>query len=289
MTVCLSESQLELLVLSLEQDPSTQLPPHLDSCNFCASKYEDILDFYAVLSDEFKTIDQLSRTDVVLHKRQLESTEKYQFSAINLVQMERPIPVYSKTLAADSELSAIAPAVHNIGVYTSNDEQLMVRILKAADGSYSLFLLADSEALYQNVLVKIVGFEFDYVSDKNGVVRLGTIDLPEPDKLGIEVRCAAQSYDLKNYLPEVGSLVGEGQISMAHNDNRHIQMEIISIKDKFMLKINCSEILQSNGQDTIRVVVIKNDIHTEVQSIVEGVALFEDIKDPSSLQIKIFA
>jgi hypothetical protein len=289
MVACLSELQIELLVLKLGQTPGLQLPLHLKECEFCTSNYEDILKFYSQFDAAYKEIDQSSLSQRIAGKQQRSKSKIYRFCALHLLQKPRPDPVYSKTLAADSELSALAPEIHNVGVYTSNDEQLMVRILKGSDDSYSLYLLSDTAALYQNVLVRIVGFDFDYISDQTGFINLGAIDLPDPDTLGIEIRTPAQSYDLKNHFPGVGSLIGEGEISIDKNDDCHVQMEIISVEDKLNLKVKISQISEAGGRDNIRVVVIKKDLQAEVKSFVKGVALFEDIQDPANIHIKIFA
>ncbi len=289
MTKCLSEIELEHVVLDVLADPSIPLPGHISSCGLCASVYRDFTNFYTQTDSEFRQIHKSSRTDIVFQKLQQSPRSTYNFDSLHLVKTSSANPLYTRTLAADSPVPEVSKSIHSVGVFTSLDEKLMVRILEGPEESYSLFLLSDSKNLYSNVLVRIVGFDFDYISDKNGLIKLGKIDLPELDNLGIEVRTATEVYDLRNCFPGTNSLVGEKEISVEHSENRRFKMEIFSDNEKFSLKVSIVESGDLDGQDHIKIMVVKSDVQPEVQNFVQGVAIFEDILDPADLRIKIFA
>jgi len=289
MTKCLSASALELLALESRADQNNTLPEHLAECNFCSSAYHDFVAFYDQVEQELSHIDFSTRLDVISEKAQNTSTTVYRFDRLNLIKSPRIKPVYIKTLAADSSAAVMPPATHSIGVFTSSDERLMVRILKGPDDDYSFFLLSDTKALYQNVLVRLLGIENDYISDHNGMIKVGKIDLPDLDKMGIEVRTPSSTYDMKNYFPGSRTLIGENEISVEHSKDRRFKMEIFSENKTFSLKVTLSEKADINGKDHIRIMVVKNEIHTEIKDFVKGVALFQEIEDPADLQIKIFA
>jgi len=280
--------QIERLALDILTNPGLPKPAHIDACEFCRSIFVDFTEFYKQTHSEFRSIDAVSLEKLVDQKLHPNEKNTYRFDALHLMPSVQSNPLHKKILAADSEISIQSQSIRNIGVFTSSDERLMVRVLKARDGDYSLFLLSESKELYQNVLVRIVGYEGDYISDMNGAIKLGKIDLPDSDKLGIEVRTTTETYDLKNYFPGVDSLIGENEISVEHSQDRRYRMEIFSVDGKFNLKVTITEMALENGRDHVKVMVVKNETHTEVKSFEKGMAIFEDIQDPADLQLKIF-
>jgi hypothetical protein len=281
--------QLEQVALEQLKNAKMPKPQHLGECGFCMSTYLQMIEYYTQSLAELNTIDQSSRESTINQKLQLHGENTYRFNYIHILQAKEAIPRYTKTLVADAGISTVSDPIKNVGVFASGDERLMVRILRGAEDDYSLYLLSDLKELYQNVLVRIVGFDHDYVSDTNGCVKLGNIDLPETENLGIEVRSTGETYDLKNVFPGVGALLGESQITVKHSEDHRLKMEIISIEGKFNLKITISESVQDDGLNHVKILAVKNEIHTEVKDFVRGVALFEDIQDPADLQLKIFA
>ena len=121
-----------------------------------------------------------------------------------------------------------------------------------------------------------------------GCIKLGKINLPEPGQLGIEVRTTTTTYDLKTLFPGVDNLIGEREITVEHGKHRRLKMEIMSNEGNFRLKVTVSESTLQSGYDQVKVMVMKNEIHTEVKALEQGIALFEDIQHPADLQLKIF-
>ena len=58
MSKCLSELELEQVVLDVLADPSILLPRHISSCGLCASVYRDFTKFYIQNDIEFNKIDK---------------------------------------------------------------------------------------------------------------------------------------------------------------------------------------------------------------------------------------
>ena len=122
--------QVERLALdSLANPDSTQIP-HLDACEFCAARFAEFKTFYMQTDIEFRGLDLLSLEKLVQQKLHPIERRVYRLDALHLMPSEQLNPLYTKTLAADSEISTPRKSIRNIGVYTSSDERLMVRILK---------------------------------------------------------------------------------------------------------------------------------------------------------------
>ncbi len=289
MTRCLTELQIEALVLTSLSNSQTTLPDHIDTCSACKAHFTAFQVYYTNAEEIFSTIDVHARLAVIDRILEGKNRNLYVFHSIHKVQSESFVRPYQKTLAADGEISTPKPKVQNIGVFSSTDDRLMVRVLQETDMSYSLFLLSDTPELYKNVLVRIVGNDTEYVSDSNGSIHLSQDGIPDPDELGIEVRTTNETYDLKTIFPRHGELIGEGEISLEPGSKRRIKMEISAQDSNYTLKVTLLELDKGAGTTDVKVMVVKDDSQAEVVQSVSGVALFQEIKDPSNLQVKIFA
>ena len=289
MTNCLTESQIEHWVLMKLLEPETHLPDHLATCTFCEGIAEDLHEFYTQTAVEFEKINPESLVALIKEKQSRKNSNIYRFDHVHLVQSLPVKPSYTRTLAADGGAPTAVPEVKNVGVFASTDGRLMVRILKSQKGDTSLFLLSDSPELYQNVLVRIVGTEQEYVTDMTGCIHLGHIDLPPTENLGIEVQTTLDTYDLKTLFPRTGELLGEGEILVKSSDDRKLKLEILSVDGKYNLKISVVESQARGGMSNVKIMVVRHEGPTEVKTFDKGVALFQEIQDPENLQVKIFA
>jgi len=289
MSDCLTEIMLERVSLNVLADSNHVIPAHINTCNFCESRFLEILNFHREVEKEFKTSQGVRFHERLVQKLESGYSNVYHFDRLHRLPEHQPDPFYTRTLAADSETASKHPSVENIGVYTSHDGRLMIRILKDPRLGYRLFLLSDHEELYRNVLVRIVGQNNDYISDQNGSIQLGKVEIPEPGELAIEVRTPDASYDLENYFTDVGSLIGEKEIQVKYSDDRRYRLELRSVDKKLNLLVILETDTNTSAEQNIRLMVVKKEVKTEVKNFKQGVALFEDIQNPSDIQLKIFA
>lgn len=286
MVNCLKESQLELIALGLLEDPQLVLPDHIGECHFCNSMLDDFSSFYVKVEAEIKKIDVQALQSALYAK----NTDPHTFSFFeeHRLPVHESQTVYTKTLAADSEMTSLTKKTQNVGVFSSSDERLMIRLLKSKDEKYSLFLLSDSPELYQNVLVRFVGMDAEYVTDRQGSINIGEIELPDMDHLGIEVRTASESYDLQNVFSSSGKLIGEREVTLERSDHRKIKLEIQAAGNSYALKITLEEKPISSSSQKLKIMVIREENRPEVKISKRGVVVFREIQNPGNLQVKIF-
>lgn len=289
MNHCLSEEWIELIAIDHIKDPSAPVPLHISQCHFCNTAFEQLLGIYQQAAKFFD--DPVPESPLALLSQRIANRNPHLHLLQTIPQKitEQPQQKYTSTLAADAETSpSRVSAVKNLGVFASNDGRLMVRILRADDGKVTLFLLSDEEELYANVLVHLLGMDQEYVTDRNGTIHLGEIDLDDIHDLGIEVRTAAHSYDMKTVFPKSESLIGESEILLNRSDDKQIKLEILPIDGKYSLRVTVTEEHTVLGGSRMKVMVVRGERQPLVKSSVKGVALFQELVDPRTIQIKIF-
>jgi len=282
---CLTPAELEHLAIEHRSDDTLPVPKHLLRCRLCMSIFVGFVDFHSQVQAEYEVQEPATLQERLVSR----NSSIYRLDALNLLPSARPVPAYVPSLAADSEVFNPSTAQKRTGVYTSSDGQLMIRILEGQDKTHTLYLLSEKEQLYKNVLVRIISHDQDYVSDANGRIKLGKIDLPDLGELALEVRTPEAVFDLKNYFPQGEELLGEEEVILDHSDDRRYKMVVQSIDGKLNLKISLANTVTSYGTDRIKVMVLRSERPAEVKQFRKGIALFEDIRNPADIQLKIFA
>ena len=288
MEACLTTAQLERLALDQVMTRSDLLPAHLAVCNLCQSALGELVTFYEAVQMEFK---QLSKTDALkVLEAHVSKNPKviYKFDALHLLPVPKQTPQYKYALAADSGVEASPQGTKSVSVFASADGRLMIRVLRDPQDEYTLFLIADAEALYANVLVHILGMDREYVTDGQGRIHLGKIELPPIEKLGVEVRTASDAYDLKQLFVAHKTQIGAGEITLDRGDSRKIKLEITPTGRQYHLKVTVETHALQPDKEQVRVMVIRENGQPLIQSTRRGVAFFQELDHPTDLQIKIF-
>ena len=288
MKKCLTYGQIEKLVLRSAFYGETTLPNHINSCNFCKTAYKRTQNFYLMTQNEFHSISISDRVEELQKRLHERSPNQYYLDVLNLLPISKPVSRVIHTLAADSGTVKTKPRTKNVGVFASTDGRLMVRILCNPQGEYTLFLIAESPDLYANVIVSILGIEGEYITDQQGRINLGSIDLPPVEKLGIEVKTAQDSFDLNQVFVAKNVKIGEGSITLERKNTRQIKLEILPAGSSYSLKVTIEASGVEAEQEKVRVMVVRDQSHPRLKHVIRGVALFQDIEHPANLQIKIF-
>ncbi len=289
MIKCLTEEWIELLAIDHLIDPGANLPDHLSTCKFCKAAFDAMVELHRTAAQTLANTELDSFTELINSKIFMNDPHVYRLHSMYKKPVERPALSYRKTLAADTDRLTLRPSsVENLGVFASSDGQLIVRILKAADGKVSLFLLADEESMYKHVLVRILGMDREYITNMKGSAYLGEIELPDIHELGIEVRTATESYALGTIFPVMESLIGESEIVLSGDSARQIKMEIIPAGGLYSLRVTMSEKHTALSSKQIKVMVVRDNHLPLVKSSVHGVALFQELQDPRTVLVKIF-
>ncbi|MCF6237711.1 MAG: hypothetical protein L3J79_02680 [Candidatus Marinimicrobia bacterium] len=289
MTECFSEDWIEQLALDHLKYPGNCLPVHLSKCEFCNAGYTAMLELHQTAAQAIAKMDSNSLPSRIGTDTDPSNPHIHLFHSIQLKPIELTPPIYQKTLAADTgQIASQTGRVRNLSVFSSTDGGILVRILKGVDGKTSLFLLSDEPGHYQHVLVRILGLEREYVTDSKGSAYLGDIDLPEIDDLGLEVRTASHSYDLKTIFPQAETMIGESEIVLADHSERKIKLDIMPAGTNYSLRVTLAETAIGHIQKRFKVMVVRDEHSPLVRSSIQGVALFQELKDPQTVQVKIF-
>ncbi len=285
---CLTPAQIEHLALEQMFSGSIEHPAHLAACRFCHASFTEMVRFYEQAQTEFQRLSETSMLQALAANVKQNRSFIYKLDALHLLPIQKQIPEYKHTLAADSGVETAVSGTHSVGVFASADKRLMIRILCDPQGEYTLFLIAADKALYANVLVRILGLDREYITDGQGRIHLGKIELPAIEELGVEVRTATDSYDLNQLFVAQNTQIGAGEIILDRADSRQIKLEIIPSGSQYRLKvtIQTDEILPD--KEHVRVMVVRENSQPLIQSTFRGVAIFQEIDHPTDLQIKIF-
>jgi len=289
MTKCLSEDWIELLAIDHTRDPAAVLPQHLQVCTHCRSAYESMLIFYKMVSAEIATFSTAATGDQQIEQVASQVCHTFLLHAMASDPELVAESTYQRVLAADSETPTIPKAqVTNRGVLATADGRLLVRLLEHPDGQVACYLLADTAELYQHVLVRILNSNREYVSDHTGYVNLGKIELPGLNELGIEVSTPTKRFDLKTLFLDSETLIGESEITLPGQPARLVKLQIYPAGTNYSLKVSLLEKQDHARHATIKVMVVRQDHPPMVHPSVKGVALFQELIDPRTIQVNIF-
>lgn len=126
-----------------------------------------------------------------------------------VIRLAATRPLHDLTTAAAEPLLAAQgqekPEDTNVLVLSSPGQEMLLRALRDnRSGEVWLYLLADDPALVQNALVRPFGMPYEYVTDEQGRINLGSIDWPAGNKLEAEVRLPKATFQLRQ-LSESGT------------------------------------------------------------------------------------
>ncbi len=286
--ICLTSTQIEQLALEQVFSGSDLPPAHLEVCTFCQAAFTEMLNFYEQTKAEFKRISEGAALQAIETRLSEKRSSIYRLDTLHLIPIQKQLPEIKYTLAADSGVETTQLGTHSVGVFASADNRLMIRILCDPKGEYTVFLIADAQALYAHVLVHILGLDREYVTDGQGRIHLGKIELPPINHLGVEVKTATDTYDLNQLFIAQNTRIGEGEITVDRGDSRQLKLEIIPSGSRYRLKVTVQTSDIQPGKEKVRVMVVRENSQPLIQSTLRGVALFQEIEHPTDLQIKIF-
>lgn len=286
---CYIESRLESLALEQLANPALELPNHVMECQFCNAIMDDFKSFYAQANEQLIDLDSTELADRVQEKLQHDDGFLYRFDSLHLLPETPTGPLHSHIFAADTATTSKSRVIKNLGVFASSDERLMVRLLKDMDNSYSLFLVSESPELSQYALVTLLGYEREYVSDSNGYINLGEVEMPLISDIGIKVRSANETITLKLNAAEVASITKTSKLLYLYSDDRRYKVEVSPMGKKFQLTVLALEKEDHPTHGFTRVMLVKETACQGVKIPENGVVQFHDVEDLTDLQIKIFS
>jgi hypothetical protein len=186
---CLDSKNLEQYVLDklFLKPVKKHVMAHIMECPFCKARYEEIKEFY----DRFHS--ELTSAVPDFPKR-IRSVER---SCYDLkIHIPTSFGNYS-VRSADNRSWKSKSDLEIVGIFTSEKENLMIRLARHTKSQeYTIYIIADDPVLYEYVLVSVDTFEKTYLTDGNGKVELGHIQIESPRDLIIQVHVPDIIYTL---------------------------------------------------------------------------------------------
>lgn len=288
MSNCYIESRLERLALEQLANPAMEQPKHMTECQFCNATFMEYISFYVHVNEQMNSVKAPELAEKIQEKLQLDEGSTYRLDSLHLLPEIPAGHPYSHNLAADSVTTSKTPIIHNMGVFTSSDQRLMVRLLKDMDESYSLFLVSESPELCQHALVTLLGYEREYVSDSNGYINLGEVELPAVTDLGIEVRSARETITLQPSETELDSLTETRETLNKYSVDRQYKVEVVFRGHEFTLKVKALDEESHATHGQVKVMLVKDNVCLGLKILESGKAQFHGVEDITDLHVKIF-
>lgn len=289
---CLSEIQLELFVLNerlSKQKFGLEVREHLEECAFCKRRIEHIDGFYREVENNLqKPTSPIENNLVQSLSRKLSKW----------IHIARPLPLLGRkrlsvsspvVLAAASTDTGVSLPFANLGVLTTEDREILVRLIKTMkNGEVTLHLISDNEQNYKNVLVTIPDVEGEFFSDENGKVHLGKVELPESDYLIVKVQTPCATFNLTSLDIWTTEEIAQTEVVLTNERNDSIKIEFIPTDIDYMLKVHLLKIPSAGEENRLRVMVTRGTKDPFVKRVEKGVAVFQRLRRNGELNIKVF-
>ncbi len=290
-SLCIDIKQLEQS--ALHHLHGQTLPPaieeHLEQCRFCREQFASLLGQYRIAEQQFTAFPETAiqaltvvgnkpRSDYVLVASFLPATR---------------VPVRSghviNTRAADSANATRNIHYQNMGTLSTSDGNLLVRILLDSRGGDTwLHLIAEDADKIRNVPIHIDPLGYDTVSDNSGRVNLGNIRLPELETLKVSVHTPRAVFDLSALKKSWRELVGKGEILVKNQTNDQVYIEFQPEGSGYRLSVRLDTTQVSADLQKIQVVASKEYGAGSLHPVQQGIAIFHNVAEDASLQVKVF-
>ncbi|BFN38014.1 hypothetical protein [Fidelibacter multiformis] len=160
---------------------------HLQECPFCRSRYEATKEFYTLFHHEvthaMPQFPSSIRTDTV---------PGYDLTH----HIPSTVSNYA-ILSADNKSRKSKSDLEIVAVFTSEEENLMIRLAKHRQSQeYTMYIIANDPVLYEYVLVSVDTIGKTYLTDNQGQIELGPVQIEYPQDLVIQVHVPDIIYTL---------------------------------------------------------------------------------------------
>lgn len=288
---CLTEIELELLVLKKKlgkKEVNPRFKEHVQNCAYCSMRTDRLEIFYGEFKKsssepvsplEYKFIQDITRN----LSSWIHVACPLPFQDIHQSKDRLPAVL----AAASTDVARLKP-FHNLGVLTTEDGEILVRLIRTEKNSHiTLHLISDHPQNYKNVLVTIPNVDKEYISDNMGKVHLGNLSLPKATDLLVKVQTPFASFDLTPIDIWGAEEVAQTEIVLTNERNDSIKVEFIPSDLNFTLKVHLLKI-PSAENNHFRIMVTRGKQDPKMIKIKKGLAVFQGLKKNSELSIKVF-
>ncbi len=295
MKTCMSITMIERVAYKKVQgnDLEIEQKRHMESCDFCNDMFQALVEEYAEVERQLSSIPSAMVKSLVDSSLAEAIPQKFEHTA-RVVDFRSTISTsinsgWPHTRAADNAPALKTPRFENCGVLTTNDGDILIRIMRNNETkTFEFHLIAEDEEKYKNVPVHIEPLGVECLSDDSGIVQLEGIELPSPRELIITVSSQRALFDFNQMAPEWHELIGKGEIRLENDENEQLFVEFTPEGQAYQMTVRLEKAQLSDGSQWITVSANKAGIDQYAQPVQKGVAVFHEINEIPSLRIKIF-
>ncbi len=281
---CIEKKELEIFVIN--EIGGTKIPQnisdHFLKCNFCANRIKEMRLFY----NEFMSQNNLPYSESEMHKVEMILRKKNPIIKTKLVHNINQDYLKNNNytiMHAETSNSGIQNLYENYAVLSSEDNDLLIRIIRnKRKDDFSIHLISEDEKKYSNVIIHIDGIDEDFVTDKNGFVNIGHMNLNRPELLNVVVNTPISEFELKPF-----DLNNEVIITNDTADS--IKIEFLPGETNHILKVQLLKIKDYRNKDKLKIVFSMNDDMKISSTTENGIVVFHEVNKKNDIKIKVFS
>jgi len=288
MNKCPKEERLELYLLgSADKNQRLRIESHLYKCAKCQEILSKLEAYYEVLSKE------MQKPVPVWLRERVEQTIAPQRLGFVL----RPI-LYKEEfgvdhqaiylLAARSKQEPEGKLAHLITLSSENDEIILRMMRDNLTGNTVLFVISENPKYYQNVLLKLSGIDQEFMTDANGRVDLGNIELPDLPELKISLTVADDVFKLTALDSKIHKKDRPQEFILTGPSDDRLKFTLKKKDHATLLQIQILELGGKTEYGALRIAVNRKGGQYELSQVSEGTALFQDFVKDDELEVRIF-
>ncbi len=251
------------------------LKAHLESCSFCRDSLTSYQEYYQLAGGiEDKTLQRLTDEIFARQKR-----------IIRLEPVKAQSDGESFRLAAQSRWQSRQTFIRG---FVNSDEDMVGRLMRDENtNEIILYLIAHQDKLKENYLISFEGHDATWLSDGSGTVNLGIIRQINFTDAGIQLTSPRSTIELAPLIKLDKKVIADGTFLVEASESDQLQMIIEDTSGKRIYKICVDNIDSIQGDRNVHVAVYQGDSRC-VRPAVNGIAVFEDLDETRTLNIKIY-
>ena len=222
-----------------------EIENHLSDCDDCKRFYDEMKSFYSDLHN------LKSEDGTTFELRSLYSDTKDKDNFMNLA-------------AQDAE--DVEKGFKYFNTYASAEKLILIRVFKnIPTGEFNLYLICEDAEKIKNALVNIEGIDKDFVSDKEGLLKIKDIQLDKQIKINIHspiARFEVNKDTLSKNFKELPCIMKSGMKLIVDFSNENI-FAALKVIPKFKLKNLKAVVLEA--PDTFEIIEIEGNKFTFIK------------------------
>ena len=226
----------------LSRSKVEEIESHLSECSDCKDYYEEMKTFYSDLDN-------------------LETEDKFIFELRSLYPDTDIKDKYMSLAAQDAE--EVEKGFRYFNTYATAEKLILIRAFRnIPTGEFNLYLICEDVGKIKNALVNIEGIDKDFVSDKEGLLKIKDIQLDKQIKINIHspiARFEVNKDTLSKNFKELPCIMKSGMKLIVDFSNENI-FAALKVIPKFKLKNLKAVVLEA--PDTFEIIEIEGNKFT---------------------------